>query len=64
MIPDFQSLMRPVLQVARLGEISIGKTVGLLADKFGLTEEEKQELLPSGKTNSFLPTVCTGPRAI
>lgn len=53
MIPDFQSLMRPVLQVARLGEISIGKTVGLLADKFGLTEEEKQELLPSGKQTRF-----------
>ena len=53
MIPDFQSLMRPVLEVASEGEISIGKTVGLLADKFGLTEEQRQELLPSGKQSRF-----------
>ena len=53
MIPDFQSLMRPVLEVASEGEMSIGKTVGLLADKFGLTEEQRQELLPSGKQSRF-----------
>ena len=53
MIPDFQSLMRPVLEVASKGEVSIGKTVGLLADKFGLTEEQRQELLPSGKQSRF-----------
>lgn len=53
MIPDYQSLMRPVLETAVDGEISIKSTVDILANKFQLTQEEQDELLPSGKQRRF-----------
>lgn len=53
MIPDYQALMRPVLEMANKGEVRIGDIVDLLADRFGLTEEERTELLPSGKQARF-----------
>lgn len=49
MIPDYQSLMRPVLTCAAAGETRIGDVVDRLADKLTLTTEERAELLPSGK---------------
>jgi len=36
-IPDFQSLMLPVLRDAAAGEVRIGDTVERLADLFALT---------------------------
>ncbi len=48
MIPDYQTLMRPVLEAAANGEIRIGDVVEKIADEFGLTTEERATLLPSG----------------
>jgi restriction system protein len=48
-IPDYQSLMLPVLKVAALGETRVPVAAEKIADKLGLTKEEREELLPSGK---------------
>jgi restriction system protein len=53
MIPDYQSLMRPVLESASSGEVRISDVVEHLADKSGLTPEERATLLPSGKQTTF-----------
>jgi restriction system protein len=45
--------MRPVLECASSGEVRIGEVVDQLADKFGLTAEERAALLPSGKQTTF-----------
>src|SRR6478609_3646731 len=52
-IPDFQTLMLPVLRSSEMGEVKISEVVQLLADKFQLTEDERSELLPSGKQTTF-----------
>jgi restriction system protein len=48
-VPDYQSLMLPVLQTASQGEVRISEAVDQLADQLGLTAEERTALLPSGK---------------
>ncbi|UFX46129.1 restriction endonuclease [Bradyrhizobium sp. 41S5] len=48
-IPDYQTLMLPVLELASEGEQRVADVVDLLADRLGLTEEERQKLLPSGR---------------
>ncbi len=53
MIPDYQTLMRPVLECSKDGEISIKEIIGKLAKKFELSDEELNELLPSGKQQKF-----------
>jgi restriction system protein len=53
MIPDYQTLMRPVLESSASGEISIKNAIFKLANQFQLSEEERQELLPSGKQLKF-----------
>lgn len=53
MIPDYQTLMRPVLESCRNGEVRIGDVAQTLADRFELTDEERGELLPSGKQTRF-----------
>jgi len=53
MIPDYQTLMLPVLEVARDREMSTRDAVSALADKFKLSEEERENLLPSGKQRTF-----------
>ena len=53
MIPDFQTLMLPVLRSTEAGEVQIGAVVELLASKFGLTDEERATLLPSGRQTTF-----------
>jgi restriction system protein len=52
-IPDFQTLMLPVLRSSEMGEVKISDVVQSLADKFQLTEDERSELLPSGKQTTF-----------
>jgi restriction system protein len=52
-IPDYQTLMLPVLEFATRGETSIGDCIAALADKLGLSPEERSELLPSGKQAVF-----------
>lgn len=52
-IPDFQSLMLPVLQESAAGEVRISDVVAALGSKLALTEAELSELLPSGKQTTF-----------
>jgi restriction system protein len=53
-IPDYQTLMLPVLKVAGDGqEHRIGEVINQLAREFGLTEEEQKQILPSGMQLSF-----------
>jgi restriction system protein len=48
-IPDYQTLMLPVLRIAAEGETRVPEAEQKLADTFGLTEEERSQLLPSGR---------------
>lgn len=52
-IPDFQTLMLPVLESASQGEVKISEVVQQLGEKLGLSEAELSELLPSGKQTKF-----------
>lgn len=53
-IPDFQTIMLPLLKPAEEGkEHSIHEAVEKLAEQFGLTEEEQTILLPSGQQPIF-----------
>src|SRR5579862_47827 len=53
-IPDYQTLMLPVLKVAGDGqEHRIGDVIKGLAREFTLTEEEEHRLLPSGMQATF-----------
>lgn len=54
MIPDYQTLMLPVLKSCAKGEVATSEVVDVLADEFQLTEEEQKQLLPSGKQAVFL----------
>ncbi|MDT8327172.1 MAG: winged helix-turn-helix domain-containing protein [Roseovarius sp.] len=53
MIPDYQSLMKPVLELAASGEVKISDAVTRLEEAFQLSEDERSELLPSGKQARF-----------
>lgn len=47
-IPDYQTIMLPILQLAEdKKEHKFSDSVQYLADKFSLTDEERGELLPS-----------------
>ncbi|WP_231568242.1 winged helix-turn-helix domain-containing protein [Novosphingobium malaysiense] len=48
-IPDYQTLMLPVLSVAAEGERRVPIAADKIADQLGLSEEEREEMLPSGK---------------
>jgi restriction endonuclease Mrr len=52
-IPDYQSLMLPVLVASAKGEVRIGPVVDELANQLGLSPEERRELLPSGRQPVF-----------
>ena len=52
-VPDFQTLMLPVLKAAAEGEIKISDLVDKLAEEFQLTQEESRELLPSGRQTTL-----------
>jgi restriction system protein len=53
MIPDYQTLMRPVLLCVAAGEARINEVVEHLANQFKLTADERNVLLPSGKQTKF-----------
>jgi restriction system protein len=52
-IPDFQTLMLPVLRQSENGEVRIGAVVESLADEFALSSEQRAHLLPTGKQSTF-----------
>jgi restriction system protein len=58
-VPDYQSLMLPLLEFAatRNGEISTGEAVDALAASIGLTEEDLKQMLPSGIQQTFVNRV-------
>lgn len=53
MISDYQTLMRPVLECVSSGGARISGAVELLANKLGLTAEERGIILRSGKQPRF-----------
>ncbi|MCM5557363.1 restriction endonuclease [Pleomorphomonas sp. JP5] len=48
-IPDYQTLMLPVLRLAAEGETRVADVAERVAEAFGLSAEEREELLPSGR---------------
>ena len=48
-IPDYQTLMLPVLRLAAEGETRVPEVEERVAIEFGLTSEERERLLPSGR---------------
>jgi len=53
-IPNYQSIMLPLLSLLSDGkECSMQELIAPLAKTFNLSEDEKKELLPSGKTAKF-----------
>lgn len=53
-IPDYQSIMLPLLTLTSdNNEHSLRETIELLATQFNLTDEEREELLPSGTQAIF-----------
>jgi restriction system protein len=52
-VPDYQTLMLPVLKQAALGEMRIGDVVERLAADFQLSDSDLSELIPSGKQTMF-----------
>ncbi len=53
-IPDFQSIMQPLLDAHRDGEEHINRELVVsLADHFDLAEDERREMLPSGRAKLF-----------
>jgi restriction system protein len=48
-IPDYQSLMLPVLTAAAKGERRVPEVAEEIADDLGLSIEEREQMLPSGR---------------
>ena len=54
MIPDYQSIMLPLLKKISDGKVyKFRNLIDLLSEDYGLTEEEQKELLPSGQQPIF-----------
>ena len=53
MIPDYQSLMRPVLECAKNEPRKISDVVDEISDLLGLSEEDRQQMLPSGQQTTI-----------
>jgi restriction system protein len=58
-VPDYQSLMLPLLRFAgeKADETSTGEAVEVLAKELGLTEKDVKEMLPSGIQSTFVNRV-------
>jgi restriction system protein len=58
-IPDFQTLMRPLLELASDGKLhSLAEAREVLGNKFKLTDQEQMLLLPSGRQAVFVNRVA------
>lgn len=54
-VPDFQTLMLPLLQLAADGqEHRLSEAIEALAHEFRLSDADRRELLPSGKQSKFV----------
>jgi len=47
-VPDFQTLMLPLLKIAETSDKSVNEYVEQLANQFNLSEEEREMTIPSG----------------
>jgi len=57
-IPDYQTVMLPILKFSGdKQEHSLREAIDVLSQEFGLTEEERKELLPSGQQEVFFNRV-------
>ncbi len=52
-IPDFQTLMLPLMRLAEQREQSVSQATELLAAEFRLSEAERAQLLPSGRQSTL-----------
>lgn len=53
-IPDYQSIMQPLMHLAKDNvERSLHEAIKILAEEYGLTEEDLAERLPSGQQTIF-----------
>lgn len=53
-IPDFQSLMRPLLELHRDQQEHLNRDlVNALAEQFAISDEERRQMLPSGRAKMF-----------
>jgi restriction system protein len=60
-IPDFQTVMLPLLRFASdQQEHAVREAVQILADEFGLAQDERDQLLPSGRQRTFDNRVAWG----
>jgi restriction system protein len=57
-VPDFQSLMLPVLRATSNGVISSSDLRMVVAQDQGLTDMDLEELLPSGRQTVFANRVA------
>jgi restriction system protein len=58
-IPDFQTLMRPMLEFASDGKLhTLPEARAVLGNRFKLTDEEKKALLPSGRQAVFVNRIA------
>lgn len=48
-IPSYQELMLPVLTLAAQGEMRVPVAAEIIADQLGLSEKDREQMLPSGK---------------
>ena len=48
-VPDYQSILRPLLELVGEGELHNRDATKILSDRFGLTDEERSEMVPSGQ---------------
>src|SRR3954451_3059699 len=53
-IPDYETLMLPVLKAAAGGEVAIRECVSRIGNEIGLSEAERNQLLPSSLSDSGL----------
>lgn len=56
-IPDFQTVMLPVLRLAGSGEVRVSEAAANIADLFGLSDQDREELLASGRQTKLVNRV-------
>lgn len=56
-VPDFQTLMLPALRLAAKGPFKAVKAVSILSEEFHLSEDDRSELIPSGRQTRMFDRV-------
>ncbi|MCF7953932.1 MAG: winged helix-turn-helix domain-containing protein, partial [Spirochaetales bacterium] len=53
-LPNYQQFLYPVLKIVKEGKgCSLKETYEPIADQLGISQEERQELLPSGRQQIY-----------